>query len=233
GVVDIVDHVKSYIHSLGLSGGGQTIAEGGRGLPKSGMHPARGSGGSSIGGSPPSAIIKTGSSPGGSGSFSGSLNPSGYRTQATTGAMGPSSRSPVVWIGVLLSLCVLILAGAIVWTRLDRPAQQAKVPPTMAAGERPTKPPSPNGGGSVNQEAILNAAMQSQPGTGDRGGNPGGLTPPGGAAKPAEVIQIAATKPNTGVKKPTINKPPIGETRPVTVKPPVKRPVPAETIKND
>jgi hypothetical protein len=44
-----------------------------------------------------------------------------FRTQATTGAMGPSSRSPVVWIGVLLSVCVLVLAGAIFWTRMPHP----------------------------------------------------------------------------------------------------------------
>ena len=119
GVVDIVEHVKLFIHSLGIVGGGQTIAEGG---PAAKMtRSSRHGGGSSLGGFPNAAIIKTGSTMGGGNpTFSRSMaNPSEFQTQATTGAMGPSSRSPVVWIGALLSLCVLVLAGSIVWTRLD------------------------------------------------------------------------------------------------------------------
>ena len=99
GVVDIVEHVKLFINSLGIVGGGQTIAEGGRGTKLA--RPSRPGGGSSLGGFPNSAIIKTGSTMGGgNNTFSRSMaNPSEFQTQATTGAMGPSSRSPVVWIG--------------------------------------------------------------------------------------------------------------------------------------
>jgi serine/threonine protein kinase len=119
GVVDIVEHVKLFINSLGIVGGGQTIAEGGPATRQT--RPSRPGGGSSMGGFPNAAIIKTGSTMGGgNNTLSRSMaNPSEFQTQATTGAMGPSSRSPVVWIGALLSLCVLVLAGSIVWTRLD------------------------------------------------------------------------------------------------------------------
>lgn len=119
GVVDIVEHVKLFINSLGIVGGGQTIAEGGPATKLA--RPNRHGGGSSLGGFPNSAIIKTGSTMGGgNNTLSRSMaNPSEFQTQATTGAMGPSSRSPVVWIGALLSLCVLVLAGSIIWTRLD------------------------------------------------------------------------------------------------------------------
>jgi serine/threonine protein kinase len=120
GIVDIVDHVKTFVNSLGIVGGGQTIAEGGPGTKQT-LRPS-GRGGSSLGGFPSSAIIKTGSTmSGGNSTMSRSMaNPADFQTQATTGAMGPSSRSPVVWIGALLSLCVLVLAGSIIWTRLDK-----------------------------------------------------------------------------------------------------------------
>ena len=118
GVVDIADHVKTFLHSLGVAGGGQTIMEG-PGLSKP-MRPNRSGSGSSLSGLPGSAIIKTGSTIGGSNTLSKSMaNRSEFQTQATTGAMGPSSRSPVVWIGALLSICVLFLAGAVIWTRMD------------------------------------------------------------------------------------------------------------------
>ena len=125
GVVDIVDHVKVYINTLGVAGGGHTIMEG-PGPTKQTMKPIRSSTGSSVSGFPNSAIIKTGATMAGNNTISKSMaNRSEFQTQATTGAMGPSSRSPVVWIGALLSLCVLILAGAVVWTRLDH-GDQAK-----------------------------------------------------------------------------------------------------------
>jgi serine/threonine-protein kinase len=130
GIVDIVDHVKTFIQSLGLVGGGQTIAEG-AGLTRQTLKPGRQSG-SSMGGFPPSQVIKTGSTMSGSNTLSRSMaNPSDFQTQATTGAMGPSSRSPVVWIGVLLSMCVLVLAGAIVWSRMghEEPKQVAEMKP--------------------------------------------------------------------------------------------------------
>jgi serine/threonine protein kinase len=118
GIIDIVDHVKSFIQSLGIVGGGHTLVES-TGLTKQTIRPTRG--GSSVGGIPPSQIIR-GAGQSGSHTYSRSMADSAaFRTQATTGAMGPSSRSPLVWIGVLLSLCVLVLAGAIFWTRMPHP----------------------------------------------------------------------------------------------------------------
>lgn len=147
GIVDIVDHVKVYIQSLGLVGGGQTIAEG-PGLTKKTMQPPRQQGGSSLGGFPQSQIIKGGATMGGNNTLSRSMaNPSEFQTQATTGAMGPSSRSPVVWIGVLLSLCVLVLAGAIIFTRMggqEQPSVVEKpVTPKPPAIAQPTPQPPP------------------------------------------------------------------------------------------
>jgi hypothetical protein len=121
GIVDIVDHVKGFIQSLGLVGGGHTLVEG-TGQTKPTLRPTR-PGGSTYGGIPPAQVIKAGAGTRGSGmsgnhTYSKSMaNPADFQTQATTGAMGPSSRSPIVWIGVLLSVCVLVLAGAIFWSR--------------------------------------------------------------------------------------------------------------------
>ena len=138
GVVDIVDHVKSFVNSLGIVGGGQTIAEGGRITRQTGR-PTRNSG-SSLGGIPQSAIIKGGATMGGNNTLSRSMaNSADFQTQATTGAMGPSSRSPVVWIGALLSICVLVLAGAIVWTRLDH----GQAPPVATVAKPPKPAPQP------------------------------------------------------------------------------------------
>src|SRR4051812_37080843 len=116
GIVDIVEHSRAFISGLGVGGGGHTIAEANISRPN--IRPMRTSTGSSAG--MPSSIIKTGSSTmGGNGTMArGMANQSQFQTQATTGAMGPSSRSPVVWIGALLSICVLVLAGAIVWTKM-------------------------------------------------------------------------------------------------------------------
>ncbi|MEO7424534.1 MAG: serine/threonine-protein kinase, partial [Fibrobacteria bacterium] len=100
GVVDVVEHVKLFVNSLGIVGGGQTIVEGAHGTKN---RPTRG-GGSSLGNFPASSIIKGGGTMNGNNTYSRSLaDASEFQTQATTGAMGPSSRSPVVWIGALLS----------------------------------------------------------------------------------------------------------------------------------
>ncbi|MDB5050652.1 MAG: hypothetical protein JWO30_3723 [Fibrobacteres bacterium] len=193
GVVDIVDHVKIFVNALGIVGGGQTIAEGGR-ITKQTMKPTRNSGGSSLGGFPQSSIIKSGSTMGGNNTMSRSMANSADFTQATTGAMGPSSRSPVVWIGALLSLCVLVLAGAIIWTRLDHgetPAQVVKIPvkqpvklppkvdstPTingLAVGGNGPGLPGDQSSGSDNQASKGNSGSLgnfNSAGTGSNGGS--------------------------------------------------------------
>jgi serine/threonine protein kinase len=172
GIVDIVDHVKTYIASLGLVGGGQTIAEtSGRGTNR----PTRGAGSSM--GIPQSAIIKAGATMGGSNTISRSMaNAAEFQTQATTGAMGPSSRSPVVWIGALLSVCVLVLAGAIVWTRLDHGETRtaAKIP-VKTQEARPVKP-----------EPVVNNGLPAT----TNNGLPGGTT---AASEPGPAGTVAAT----------------------------------------
>ena len=147
GIVDVIEHVKVYVQTLGLVGGGQTIAEG-AGLTKQTLKPPRQQGGSSLGGFPQSQIIKGGSTlGGGNNTLSRSMaNPSEFQTQATTGAMGPSVRSPVVWIGVLLSLCVLVLAGSIFWTRMGReePKQQEQAVKPVPSKPQPIAQPTPD-----------------------------------------------------------------------------------------
>jgi serine/threonine protein kinase len=172
GIVDIVDHVKTFVNSLGIVGGGQTIAEGGPGTKQTLRSSGRG--GSSIGGFPSSAVIRTGSTmSGGNSTMSRSMaNPADFQTQATTGAMGPSSRSPVVWIGALLSLCVLVLAGSIIWTRLDKgdPVKPVavKTPPVKPPVTRPQNvqpdpvPQSGSNGLPNNTQQANQAALAAQ-----------------------------------------------------------------------
>ncbi|MEO6097724.1 MAG: serine/threonine-protein kinase [Fibrobacteria bacterium] len=152
GIVDIVDHVKSFVNSLGIVGGGQTIAEGGPGTKQTLRSSGRG--GSSLGGFPSSAVIKTGSTmSGGNSTISRSMaNSADFQTQSTTGAMGPSSRSPVVWIGALLSLCVLVLAASIIWTRLDHAGPEAVKPiPSKTSAKQPVVHPQPTQPDPVTQ----------------------------------------------------------------------------------
>jgi serine/threonine protein kinase len=225
GIVDIVDHVKAFINSLGIVGGGQTIAEGGPGITKQTMKSAR-SGGSSMGGFPNPQIIKTGSTMSGSNTMSRSMaNSSDFQTQATTGAMGPSSRSPVVWIGALLSLCVLVLAGAIVWTRLDH----SEDPKPIVKNEKPSnnqipkpKPvPQPDqatlAGNTGNNGLPGNQAPDNQnTGPGNIGSTKDVGTVPENTPKPYQPRPTPQPKPN-----PTPN--PGYQPRP---KPPDPRPIP-------
>jgi hypothetical protein len=98
----------------------------------------------------PSAVIRSGSSiTGGEHTQSRSLaGQSQFQTQATTGAMGPSSRSPLVWVGALLSLCVLVLAGAIVWTRMEK-GQPTAASQTSASREGLAGSPGPKPAGTA------------------------------------------------------------------------------------
>jgi hypothetical protein len=104
GIVDIVEHCRDFISGLSIPQN-QTIVEATSSRPGTGgmsgaslMRPAFPGAGSGI---------RTGL-PG---------QPIPYQTQATTGAMGPASRSPMIWIGAMLTLAILILAGAVFWSR--------------------------------------------------------------------------------------------------------------------
>ena len=131
GVVDVAEHCRTFIGTLGL-GQNQTIAGPAGSVSKHTFKPAKSSTGSSLGGVP-SSVIRTGNTMG-TGNLTQSKSMAGasqFNTQATTGAMGPSSRSPLVWVGALLSLCVLVLAGAILWSRVDHGSTATPTPPKV------------------------------------------------------------------------------------------------------
>jgi eukaryotic-like serine/threonine-protein kinase len=191
GIVDIVDHVKGFIQSLGLAGGGHTLVES-AGNTKPTLRPTR-PGGSSVGGFPPSQVIKTGATLGGNSTLSRSMaDPAAFQTQATTGAMGPSSRSPIVWIGVLLSACVLVLAGAILWSRFghEEPPKEVVIvkpksePVVPRTDPQPVATGGPSGSGSTSGAGTgLPAGTGNGPeqpeGPGKTGTHPSGDTPIG------------------------------------------------------
>jgi hypothetical protein len=120
----------------------------------------------------PAAVIRTGSSSIG-GEFTQNRSLAGqsqFQTQATTGAMGPSSRSPLVWVGALLSLCVLVLAGAIVWTRMDKGRSPAASQPP-ATKDRLAGNPGPKIPGDAGTAGATNpGATGSGAATGATGG---------------------------------------------------------------
>ncbi len=178
GVVDIVDHVKNFIASLGVAGGGHTIAEG-PGLNRPPARPTKSGVGSGVG-YPQSAIIRTGSTMSNGNTISKSMaGSSQFNTQATTGAMGPSSRSPVVWIGAFLSVCVLVLAGVIYWTKMDTEVQPKVVVkndrPTLKTPTTPSNlvPPNPNPTLPVTNPIPVGAQVNNPAGNGTAtsGGN--------------------------------------------------------------
>lgn len=133
GIVDVAEHCRAFIGTLGL-GQNQTLAGPGSGT---GSRPGGKTGGkSSLGASlgAPSHVLKAGPTLSGVGDSTPSRSLADqdlFPTQATTGAMGPSSRSPLVWVGALLSVCVLVLAGAILWSR-----RGADTPPVVRTAER-------------------------------------------------------------------------------------------------
>ena len=150
-VVDIVEHVRGFIGGLGLQTT-HTIVETpgtgsrhGRPGTKSGTGTGRGSTfsqpksqsfGQTFG--PPSGTLV------GSGGGGGST----YSNQPTTGAMGPSSRSPLVWVGAFLTVAVLVLAGVVFWTTRSSDEKPVAVltpkplPPPVAA-VTPVEKPAP------------------------------------------------------------------------------------------
>ena len=125
-VVDIVEHARAFIIGSGVQSN-QTLVE----SPGSGSKVSRP--GTKIG---QTALNRSGSQNLGSGA--GSLattrklpGQSTYSPQPTTGTMGPSSRSPLVWIGALLSITVLLLAGVILWTARSNKEKPVLAPMAM------------------------------------------------------------------------------------------------------
>ncbi len=118
GIVDIVEQAKTFISGLGV--GSTTLSEGTDGTGSM----ARGVSSSNSGRFTSPTPVSRGSSRAGPGSgwtgSAGGLGTGGYHPQATTGAMGPSTKSPLLWVGMVLSLCMIVLAGILVWTHFDK-----------------------------------------------------------------------------------------------------------------
>jgi hypothetical protein len=81
--------------------------------------------------------------------------------------MGPSSRSPLVWVGALLSLCVLVLAGAIIWTRME------KGRPPAASGESLAGNPGPKSAGTAGSAGSAATAATGAANSSAAAGNTG------------------------------------------------------------
>ncbi len=112
GIVDNVERVRTFLSGLGLESN-RTMAEGSPPMSSgSGM------------GKRTSGVVPRQSQSSANRNSTGSERRSTFDyapqgpNNATTGAMGPSMRSPVLWIGVLISICLLVLAGVIFWTRM-------------------------------------------------------------------------------------------------------------------
>jgi hypothetical protein len=238
GIVDVVDHVKGYIQSLGLAGGGHTLVEG-TGQTKPTLRPTR-PGGSTYGGLPPSQVIRTGAGTRGSGmsgsnTFSRSMaNPADF-TQATTGAMGPSSRSPIVWIGVLLSVCVLVLAGAIFWSRF-RPEPIKPVITLKKKNETVTTPTvtqpvvtEPSQGGSLPPDGARTDPQPIATGNPDLPANPGKNERPSPTGNP--IGSQTGSRGRTGLKGHIVREPTTqGSKLPSRLPVPVTNPVDKEPV---
>ncbi len=174
GIVDIVEVAKTFVSELGV--GNTTLSEGSHGTGSLGP-------GSSQSGSarfPSQTPLPRGTTLAGRSGWTGGA-PSrpvsgGYHPQATTGALGPSSRSPLLWVGMVLTTSLVILAGVFAWTHFNAPT-----PPSTSAlstlgtveeknvGSVEAKPPEPEilatADFSVNPipETNLDAAPKPKP----------------------------------------------------------------------
>ncbi len=124
-VVDIVEHMRAFIAGLGLEQRNTLIQAAGSisKLSRQGTGPGT-TGGQRAGSGFPSKPVTASTG-------AAMAAPSGTQSYAsahpTTGAMGPSSRSPLVWVGAFLVVAVLILAGAVLWNTLGNKAEPAAV----------------------------------------------------------------------------------------------------------
>ncbi len=154
GVVDIVEHCRNYIQSLGITSS-QTISEGSS-IPGKPLRPGTRVGGSRQGTG--LAMPNTGTRNTGSQGLGMTGANSGAILQPTTGANGPSSKSPLVWVGGLVAVAVLVLAGVLVWFKMSPGAPEKQAPPVALTKPepKPTSTPSPASATQVN--AALNTA---------------------------------------------------------------------------
>ncbi len=148
GIVDIVEHTRNFIGQMGLQNGRTMVEPKGMGSSKfsrPGSQPASGARGRS-------GFVLSAKTPPGSGMGAASGGVNTYSGHPTTGAMGPSSRSPLVWVGALLTIAILVLAGVLLWIKFGvTPALIVSAPKSTAVSAKPpmvaakpTVPAAPN-----------------------------------------------------------------------------------------
>lgn len=211
-IVDVADHCKSFIGTLGL-GQNQTIAGPASGS-RAGIKPTRGTGGSSVAGLP-SQVIRGGQTmaTGNSTQNRSMAGESQFNTHATTGAMGPSSRSPLVWVGALISVCLLVLAGAILWSRQAKDtgttvAETTKRPPEKTAGilganSNPNPTPAANPAPQPTVTATATATA-----TPDPGATLASTTPVARPVPDRRTVEVPARRPVSRPERTPVNRPP-------------------------
>jgi hypothetical protein len=126
----------------------------------------------------------------------------------TTGALGPSSRSPLVWVGAFLAVAVLVLAGAVLWNTLG---EKTPEPPALASRPAAAKPVFRPG----NPAAVPEAPLAAEP----------ALSVPKTAAPAAERTAEQRMLPSNAAPSPK----PKAPSRPAPQRPPRPRPAAAET----
>jgi hypothetical protein len=198
-ILDIVEHVRAFIGGLGLQSNQTMVESGGSGSrfsrPGTGSGPRQGSGFPSR--------LQSASTPGGT--LLGGGARSTYAPQPTTGTMGPSSRSPLVWIGAFLTVAILALAGVILWSSRS---QDAKPAPAVAAAPKEPKPAAKPPTPAPADPLAAEPALQSIP-------RPSATEP-----------RAAAQRPRTAVQPKTEPRP-RAQPRPAAAPRPVKTPAPA------
>ncbi len=198
GIVDVAEHCRAFIATLGL-GQNQTLAGPGSGSRsgsgirtggKSSLVPSLGA---------PSNVIKAGSTFSGIGDPTQSRSMAGqdeFNTQATTGALGPSSRNPLVWVGALLCVCVLVLAGAIYWSRRggDLPVLgNTDRTEGRTAGNTLKNHPNPASGGGAATGGGGSATQATSTGTTQLAVNTTNTTTPGQGNDPSPNLNNSTT----------------------------------------
>lgn len=213
GVVDIVEHCRNFIQSLGITSS-QTISEGSS-IPGKPLRPGTRVGGTRQGTG--LAMSGTGTRNAGSQGLGMTGANSGAILQPTTGASGPSSKSPLVWVGGLVAVAVLVLAGVLVWFKMVPETTETKSPPVAVVKPevKPTHTASP---ASATQ---VNAALNSAPVT-PTAANPSASSQAYAAQTPVQSAPVESRP----VATPRYERP-----RPTTPRPEVEKPLVKPLVK--
>jgi len=217
-VVDLVEHSHTFITGLGIVAPRPNPE-----LPPTGFkgHASRPGSGMAAGaksGNLTKPRIETPLRPGSSIAPKGTI----YSGQPTTGAMGPSSRSPLVWVGAFLTAAILVLAAAVFWTLRPgkNPNQLTRSTlPIRTVVEKPIPPkilpapiPSPNPSSlAVINETAAPLELEKAPKT----------------AEEPVLASVAATQPSVQPPKPEKQQVEVPKIRPKPIVRPVVSPAPA------